>query len=137
MREIRFNFVYGIDGREETYFNKTFTFGEIENGDHVDEIFDNPLTRDYAILGKRQWTGLQDKHGKDIFEKDFCESGAGNLMLIDFRGGSFVAVHAPSCRTEMEGEPRWDYLDKHCIECYQLQIVGNQFEHPNLLSEGE
>jgi len=117
MREIKFNFVYGIDGETETYFTKSFTFAEIEGGDHFDEISDSPLLRDYSILAKRQYTGLKDKNGKEICEGDIVKWGE-NIETV------FYSVDNAAFETETS------MLDNESFE-----VIGNIYENKELLGD--
>lgn len=135
MREIKFNFIYGVDGKIETYFNKTFTFGEIEGGCHFDEISDSPLLKDYSILGKRQFTGLLDKNGKEIYEGDILFSSSwGNTPtarsrklkythIAEWKNCGWVASgYNGDCKVSPPLDVRRDF-----------EIIGNIYENPELL----
>lgn len=130
MREIKFNFIYGVDGETETYFNKTFTFGEIEGGCHFDEISDSPLLRNYTILGKRQYTGLKDVNGKDIYEGDILQS-YGKKYNVIFENGCFC--HS---REEIGANNNKPYLDTVAFKKYvgPWEVIGNIYENGDLLA---
>ena len=98
----------------------------IKSGDDYDDIPIIPET-----VG--QFTGLKDKNGQDIYKDEFVESKHGDIFLVDFRKGSWVLIHKPSCGSEREGttECKWDYLYDAII--LQLEIIGNIHENPNLL----
>ncbi len=119
MKEIKFKFIYGIDGEEDTYFSKTFSFGEIEMTDHIAELADNPLYMDYSILKKLLFTGLKDKNGKEIYESDVIES-----TKYDPRTGvkeSYIWL----CE--------WDETGFIFDTIGELEIIGNIYENPELL----
>ena len=90
-----------------------------------------PNAFQYVLKNIRQFTGfligekeiyighiLQDEHKK---------------YLVDFRNGSFVVVHEPSCGTEREGECKTDYLfDFLKLNKDNIEIIGNIDDNPNL-----
>ncbi len=78
-----------------------------------------------------QYTGRKIK-GVEAYEWDIIENQYGKTYLIDFRYGSWVAVHEPLCRAEMEGECKWDYLYDF-IKTYDVEVVGNVYENPTLM----
>lgn len=68
-----------------------------------------------------QFTGLQDKNGIDIYEGDIIKMDNGTLYTIVFRGMGFWFVDSDN-----EG-----YV--FSPSAYQYEIIGNQFENPELL----
>jgi hypothetical protein len=63
-----------------------------------------------------QYTGLQDRDGKEIYEGDIVRLESPTPMAIEFNKGSFRAGHIYG------GE-----------EAYRMEIIGNIYENPELL----
>ncbi len=129
IREIKFKYVYGIDGNEETYFLKTFTFGEIEGGCHFDEISDNKLLSNHEMLAKLQWSGLKDKYGVEIYEGDILNpvsinASIGNGRVI-FHDGCFKVQH-------LHGEKLTQLLYENV---HHYKVIGNIYKQAS--HEGE
>jgi hypothetical protein len=148
MREIKFNFIYGIDGKEETYFNRSFTFGEIEGGCHFDEVSDCPLLKKYSILAKRQFTGLKDKNDKEIYEGDVCrffipctdlprEPAQSELHeIIWMRNAWGFRPIFPSLVHEDDREAKAFYVDPFEGDDWDtnyFEVIGNIYENPDLI----
>ena len=141
-REIKFNFIYGIDGNEATYFNKTFTFGAIENGDHMEELCDMPLYREYSILGKRQFTGLKDKNGVEIYEGDLLAVESQYVVSGNdpnpFRRVIAIDPHNYQLNAmQMDGESASGatFCKRNCEEIFE--VIGNIYENSDLLENKE
>ncbi len=124
MREIKFNFVYGIDGKKETYFTESFTLDEIEGGDHWAELSDSPLRRNYSIIAKRQYTGLLDKSGDEIYEGDIVTLFGVSPILtpaaIEFTNNAWE-LSTTSSR----------------IDAWAMEVIGNIYENPEMLEKSE
>jgi uncharacterized phage protein (TIGR01671 family) len=75
-----------------------------------------------------QFTGLKDKHGKDVFEGDVVRlhdhpTGLDDCTtVVVFIDGAFV--------TEYNGIRISDYGTAW------TEVIGNRFEHPALLKQG-
>lgn len=133
MRELKFDLIYGIVGNIETYFDRQFNFGEIEQGFHFDEISDSPLLRNYEIIAKRLYTGQRDKNGIKIYEGDILDQrmfpeDTPNPFVVVFEDGAF--------RKQYSG---WDnnlpkpILTKHEIAILSDAVIGNIYQNPELL----
>jgi len=73
-----------------------------------------------------QFTGLQDKNGKEIYEGDIVEGSTQDdypRSVIGFEDGSFVIQQAP--------------LAKWKVSHFELTIIGNIYENPELLKNGQ
>jgi len=70
----------------------------------------------------RQYTGLKDKNGKEIYEGDICMEIyqlADISAPIEFSNGSFW----------FGSHPLWEFTNK------ELKIIGNIYENPELGGE--
>jgi hypothetical protein len=123
MREIKFNFIYGVDGEVRTYHNKTFSFAEIEGGDHFDYVCDCPILKNHSILAKRQFTGLKDKNDVEIYEGDIIDYGFNRLAVIVFWEGRFTFKGL----NFSNGNP------SAIVDFFRYQVIGNIHENPELL----
>jgi len=137
MREIKFRFIF----KDGNFIAKRFkTLDEICDSSFIIEVMEEDISAnsgscdiedfpEYKIF-KDEYIGLKDKNGVEIFESDIAIDKHDYIYLIDFRKGGFVAVHAPDCRAEAEGECKWDDLGSIYDE---LEVIGNIHENPELL----
>ena len=72
-----------------------------------------------------QYTGLKDKNGKEIYEGDIVRHATDEgVYKVIFEDGGFYVKNL------------FEY-DFQTINEYPLEIIGNIYENPELLKEGE
>lgn len=88
---------------------------------------------------KRQWTGLVDKCGKEIFEGDVVtmegnpDPSAGDpvrLCVVEYHGPSLMYVDL-----HRSNEDSVESIIGVCSQDDGAEIIGNVFENPELISE--
>jgi hypothetical protein len=119
MREIKFDFVW--KSKSGSFIHNKHTLEEIMGGDHYDAMSDNPMLRDYVLIAKRQYTGLNDKNGVDIYEGD---------IVLHRKAGFSEKVHG-----EVFIEPTRGVVVKSWPISFDIEVIGNKYEHPELLEE--
>ena len=113
MREIKFSYI--LQQEETGYFTeKIFDYLDIFSG-KAKEFFSGEMRR-WAIIAKREYTGLKDKNGKEIYEGDICNNGA----VVKFIGGRYILKYIRG----------WEYLMGENDE-----VIGNIYVNPELLKK--
>lgn len=116
--------------------NRIYKFRAWDN--NKKKIIHFPLSMMKNFIGWElmQYTGLTDKHGKEIYEGDIVEYDKGfqnkpfyNLFKLEigFSRGSFLLLD-PEDKGSYRGGFSAFYLHTPC-----LTVIGNVFENPNLL----
>ena len=87
---------------------------------------------DYEVIPETvgQYTGLEDKNGKRIFEGDivYCKSRLDNAnMVIIFECGQFRMVLSENYRSYQTNSGFYD------INCFDKEVIGNIYDNPELL----
>lgn len=111
----------------------TITFAETEIT-HINQFFDDrKLGRQYVemipeTLG--EFTGLNDKNGKELFEGDICRFGSGMIRSIDFKNGGFGYLPDLDWRDDFVGFAGHNHFTE-VLE--KIEVIGNIYENPELI----
>lgn len=109
-----------------------FEFG-FEKGTRIEkisyELHEIPSIRNkcdlwhvYPLLYARQYTGLKDRNGKEIYEGDVLELPNGTKGIVEWLECGFVL--------RLKSETIWQNLLFNVINHYK--IIGNIYENPEL-----
>jgi uncharacterized phage protein (TIGR01671 family) len=132
MREIRFK-VWCIDGNcwIDLYDINRYSDTNFE-GESLHSlgctIYNYP-TNEFILV---QYTGLKDKNGKEIYEGDIIKITTKDDVIystIYFKSGGFIFTDPQGSR-HLIG---W-YLDWLSPESGYVEVVGNKFENPDMLT---
>ena len=82
-----------------------------------------------------QFTGLYDKNNIEIYEGDIICFGSETKYCVVFSDACFYLFHQNGLK-EIDGSPyRWGLLNRaFSLNIFQIEIIGNIYEHPQLLN---
>lgn len=136
-REIKFEFIENFDEPKYVRIYPLTTEGvemcmrnnkDDQFGHTVEEYFYRIMLNDYPNVKLRQFTGLKDKNGKEIYEGDIIETPHKLLKKyrweVRFVQGAFVLTDRIGIRDLHSRK----YTNTH-------EIIGNIYENPELLSD--
>lgn len=115
MREIKFSYIYQHDDTGRI-LNKKFDIHEIEL-----ELMGECFIERYTLIARRQYTGLKDKNGVEIYEGDIVK---GNYL----RGIGVVGWNDKFCKFDISHRMNITPSD-------EFEIIGNIYENPELLEQ--
>lgn len=101
---------------------------EITNSDEYNSLWE--FFQDCRDCKLMQYTGLKDKNGKEIYEGDILGNTYGHrseVIWSESRAGYWIR----RLNWERNGEDTWHILT------FSAEIIGNIYEHPNLLQANQ
>lgn len=162
MRDIKFKFVFRYAEANIILISRAYSLDELVSNEKMittEEIADEVLMCDcktegeslypecncdeifghFELIDRIEWSGILDKNGVEIYEGDIVrehkmmfdlEKPEGEDVYYEYRTGEIEYLgHSYWVSEEyigFEGEGLWDWN--------QLEVIGNRFQHPELLN---
>jgi uncharacterized phage protein (TIGR01671 family) len=82
------------------------------------------LIKDIELM---QYTGLKDKNGVEIYEGDIIELENGDICIIEFNDGKFIAY--PKIKSNYSSIKEYVYWSN------PKKVIGNIYESAHLLNK--
>ena len=135
MREIEFRgkrldngeWIYGdlLENQGRNFIYHATSESTIEDNDDG-RIVVVAVEVDYNTVG--QYTGLKDKNGREIWEGDVLTDKFGSIGVVEWQNGCFVVNFGDVDVFQIS-----DCFD----DSYQMWVIGNIHDNPEMLKGGE
>lgn len=127
-RDIKFDYILK---NNVGFHHKKYTLNQIESG--LEKLFD---IENYKFVAKRQFTGLHDKNGVEIYEGDILSEKWKTEVYKNIEGTYMIRFHTNpkdnkplSLYTYIKKREKAGTADRDCI------IIGNIHQNSSLLNE--
>lgn len=125
MREIKFRC---WDRFKQRWSNYKINDGTVYFMDKNTGVWYGSYNKRYKDFNLMQYTGLEDKNGKEIYEGDILSDGNNEKPYkVIFENGSF--------RAEFKGDFEEYSFDLIDVVAQSYEVVGNIYENPELMEE--
>lgn len=142
-REIKFEYV-GRNVMHGDIVRQALTLEQIQLGRDMLTFF-NPDNDNCEMLAKRQYTGIKDKNGKEVYEGDIVRCTTRNkndkrkidekfISEIFWEVDTFLVHDSPKCDSPIG---TYDGNNHSLIMPVNptIEIIGNIYENPEMLEE--
>ena len=110
-------FEYGFSATDKT-IKKVYHLHEIPNIQNICDVWN-----DLPIKYVRQFTGLHDKNGKEIYEGDIIRDSTDQFQVWIEEGAILIGANDKYCD---------DFLLN--FDVAKMEVIGNIYENPELLT---
>jgi hypothetical protein len=112
---------YSFENQERPWFKKHYTLGQLIDS-KLPELSDVHAFSE--LVAKRQFIGLCDKNGVEIYEGDICVWYINNLERL---GEVYYHDQSFEMRSPSLGYIGWD------ANRGEIKVIGNVYQNPELL----